>query len=236
MSRTALHRTITADLAGEIRSGTWPPGHRIPFEHELMVRYDCARATVSKAVHALAAQGLVERRRKAGTFVAQAHIQSAVLQIPDIAAEVAARGQAYRWVRLGWRIRRSPPDADAAGLGPVGALLEVSGLHLANAQRFGLEHRLINLAEVPNAADEDFAATAPGAWLLSHVAWTEARHEIGAVNPNPDDAEALGLSRSHACLSVKRWTWRLGAGITFVRQLFPGEAFGLTARFTPGAG
>ena len=159
MSRTALHRTITADLAGEIRSGAWPPGHRIPIEHELMVRYGCARATVSKAVHALAAQGLVERRRKAGTFVAQAHIQSAVLQIPDIAAEIAARGQAYRWIRLGWRIRRGPTDADAAGLGPVGALLEVSGLHLANAQRFGLEHRLINLAEVPNAADEDFAAT-----------------------------------------------------------------------------
>jgi GntR family histidine utilization transcriptional repressor len=186
-------------------------------------------------VHSLAAQGLVERRRKAGTFVAQAHIQSAVLQIPDIAAEIAARGQAYRWIRLGWRIRRGGANADAAALGTVGALLEVSGLHLANAQRFGLEHRLINLAEVPNAADEDFAATAPGAWLLSHVAWTEARHEIDAVNPDLDDAEALSVPRSRACLSVKRWTWRLGAGITFVRQLFPGEAFGLTARFTPGA-
>jgi GntR family histidine utilization transcriptional repressor len=201
-----------------------------------MARYGCARATANKAVHALAAQGLVERRRKAGTFVAQPHIQSALLQIPDIASEIAARGQAYRWTRLGWRIRRGPADTDAAALGPAGALLEVRGLHLANAKPFGLEHRLINLAEVPLAGDEDFAVTPPGAWLLDHVAWTEARHEIAAINPDPDQAEALGVPRSRACLSVKRWTWRMGAGITFARQVFPGEAFDLTARFTPGAG
>jgi GntR family histidine utilization transcriptional repressor len=233
---TALHRRITGDLADEIRSGAWPPGHRIPFEHELMATYGCARATANKAVHALAAQGLVERRRKAGTFVAQPHIQSAVLQIPDIAAEIAARGQAYRWVRLGWRIRRAPPDADAAALAPSGAFLEVRGLHLANAQRFGLEYRLISLAVVPQAGDEEFLNTPPGAWLLDHVAWTDGRHEIAAINPDVDQAEALGVPRSRACLSVKRWTWRMGAGIAFAHQVFPGEAFGLTARFTPGAG
>ncbi len=236
MNRAALHSRITDDLAGEIRSGAWPPGHRIPYEHELMARYGCARATVSKAVHALAAQGLVQRRRRAGTFVARPHIQSAVLHIPDIAAEVAARGQAYRWVRLGWRISRGSSDPDAARLGGAGALLAVSGLHLANAKPLGLEHRLINLAVVPDAREEAFIDAAPGHWLLEHVAWTEARHEIAAINPDPDDAEPLGLTSAHACLSVKRWTWRLGAGITFVRQLFPGEAFGLTARFTPGAG
>ena len=46
----SLSERIMADLAGEIASGAWPPGHRIPYEHELMARYGCARATVGKAL------------------------------------------------------------------------------------------------------------------------------------------------------------------------------------------
>ena len=52
-----------------ILSGEWPPGHRIPFEHELTARYRCSRMTVSKALGDLVAAGLIERRRRAGSFV-----------------------------------------------------------------------------------------------------------------------------------------------------------------------
>jgi len=232
MSGASLHQRITADLGGEIRSGAWPPGHRIPFEHELMARYGCARATVNKAVHALAVQGLVERRRKAGTFVAAPHITSAVLQIPDIRAEIESRGQRYAWARLAWRIRPARPGGDEAPLDPAGDLLQVKGLHIAGARPFALEERLINLAAVPKAADCEFKHVAPGAWLLAHVAWTEARHEISAINPDPETAAALGHAR--ACLVLKRWTWRQQAGITFARQVFAAETIELTARFTPG--
>lgn len=229
MKEDALHRRITAELTREIASGAWPPGFRIPFEHELMARYGCARATVGKAVGALAAQGLVERRRKAGTFVAAPHVSSAVLQIPDIRAEIEARGQAYHWRRMSWRMRR--PGADGALLATRGPILEVKGLHFAAAKAFAYEERLISLSEAPLAADEAFQDEAPGAWLLAHAPWTEARHEISAINPDLVAAEALGLARSHACLSLKRWTWRQGSAVTYARQIFPGELIDLTARF-----
>ncbi len=45
-----LHRRIRSDIAERILSGEWPPGFRIPFEHELMADYDCSRMTVSKAL------------------------------------------------------------------------------------------------------------------------------------------------------------------------------------------
>jgi GntR family histidine utilization transcriptional repressor len=67
------------------------------------------------------------------------------------------------------------------------------------------------------------------------VAWSEARHEISAVNPPVDVARALHMTPALACLCVRRWTWRLGAGITFARQLFPGDAYDLVATFTPGS-
>ena len=232
----ALHLRISADLAAKIRSGAWPPGFRIPFEHELTGQYRCARATVNKAVLALVAAGLVERRRRAGSFVARPHIQSAVLEIPDIAAEITRRGQAYAYDFLIRRVRAiDPASADEAALGAPGPVLEIHCRHLANTRPFAVEERIVNLAAVPQAADADFATTAPGAWLLAHVAWSEARHQIGAVNPGAALARRLGVKPACACLSVKRWTWRLGAGITYVRQTFPGDAYDLVARFTPGS-
>jgi GntR family transcriptional regulator, histidine utilization repressor len=229
----SLSERIMADIAGEIASGAWPPGHRIPFEHELMARYGCARATVGKAVSALAARGLLERRRKAGTFVATPRVASAVLRIPDIRAEVEARGLTWRWRRLALAARRASLKGREAALGVKGPLLEVRGVHVAGGAPFAHEIRLINLAEVPAAGDETFLTEAPGAWLLAHAPWSEARHEISAANPDLDVAEALRVPARHACLVLERWTWRAGAGITYARQTFPGENFTLAASFAP---
>ena len=62
----SLHRRILDDVEGKILSGEWPPGHRIPFEHELTEQYQCSRMTVNKAITELVKRGLIERRRKSG--------------------------------------------------------------------------------------------------------------------------------------------------------------------------
>jgi GntR family histidine utilization transcriptional repressor len=230
----ALHQRIGADISYKIRSGEWPPGFRIPFEHELTRQYGCARATVNKAVQALAATGLVERRRRAGTFVVRPRIHSAVLEIPDIEGEITRRGQAYAYELLD--AATTPPDLgdpDIAALGLTGLLLGLRCLHVANGRPFAFEERLINLASVPEAADADFTAQAPGAWLRAHVAWSEARHQISAINPDTAVARRLVMRTTTACLLVKRWTWRQDVGVTFVRQTFPGDAYDLIASFTP---
>jgi GntR family histidine utilization transcriptional repressor len=231
----ALHQRIGADIRRKIRSGEWPPGFRIPFEYELTRQYGCARATVNKAVQALAAAGLVERRRRAGTFVARPPIHSAVLEIPDIAGEITGRGQRYDYEFLGAaKYTADPGDPDVAALGASGGLLDLRCRHVADGRPFAVEERTINLTSVPEADVADFAIEAPGAWLRAHVAWTEARHQISAVNPDPAVALCLGVRTTTACLCVKRWTWRQGVGVTFVRQTFPGDAYDLVANFAPG--
>ena len=96
MTPEPLHRRIYADLEGRILSGELSPGARIPFEHELTAQYGCSRATVSKALSELAGRGLVTRRRRAGSFVAQPKAHAAFLAIPDLRAEVMERGQRDR--------------------------------------------------------------------------------------------------------------------------------------------
>ena len=234
--KRALHERIGSELTARIRSGEWPPGHRIPFEHELMRQYDCARGTVNKVVQSLAAAGLVERRRRAGTFVIRPRIQSAVLEIPDIEAEITRRGQAYGYELIASRVHPADvDDADAALMGPCTRVMAVQCRHFADSRPFAYEDRVINLDTTPQAAAADFTRQGPGAWLRVHVAWTQARHQISAINPETDVARQLDLMATTACLCLKRWTWKAGAGVTFVRQVFPGDAYDLVATFSPGA-
>jgi GntR family histidine utilization transcriptional repressor len=159
----ALHRRIRADLESEIRSGAWPPGFRLPTEQALMAKYRCARMTVSRAVGSLSQAGLVERRKRAGSFVARPRLQTAVLEIPDIPALITARGEAYRFRRLSRRVRTpGPADPDEAALDTSPLVLAVGGLHLAGGEPFALERRIINLAAVPQARALAFDAEPPG--------------------------------------------------------------------------
>ncbi|MEI2559189.1 GntR family transcriptional regulator, partial [Acinetobacter pittii] len=88
-------KRIRLDIETRILTGEWPPGHRIPFEHQLMARYRCSRMTVNKALSELAQADLIERRRRAGSFVRRPQHMSAVLKIADIRAEITALGRAY---------------------------------------------------------------------------------------------------------------------------------------------
>ena len=104
---TSLHSRIIAEIEAKILDGEWPPGRRIPYEHELTELYGCSRMTVSKALTELARAGLIERRRKAGSFVTRPQVQSALLEIRDVASDVAALGLPYRFEALARKRRRA---------------------------------------------------------------------------------------------------------------------------------
>ena len=171
----SLHQRILADISDRIMSGEWAPGHRIPFEHELSAEYGCSRMTVNKALSQLAKAGLIERRRRSGSFVRRPQSQAAILEIHDIKTEVAALGLPYRYELTSRHKRKSTPeDRERLGLKNSGAVLELTCRHFAGAQPFCHENRLINLAAVPEATEEGFEDNAPGPWLIGRIPWSAA--------------------------------------------------------------
>ncbi|WP_353230847.1 UTRA domain-containing protein [Novosphingobium sp.] len=257
MKPVALHERIRAEIEGAILSGQWQPGDRIPRETDLMAQYDCARMTVNKALSALAAAGMVERRKRAGSFVARPRTQSMVLDVPDLAAEIASRGQDYRWeLATCQREHPSPlpfrggagggahphaphqedrphpnPSPEGEGLVTGSTVLRVTGVHYADGLPLAHEDRTINLALVPDIAQADLSAAPPGSWLIANVPWTEAENRISAAVAPPAIARALGLSRGATCLVVERRTWRGPDTVTQVRQHFVADRYELVARF-----
>lgn len=229
-----LHQRIIAEIEGRIVSGQWPPGHRIPFEMDLAAHYGCSRMTVNKALTQLARAGLIERRKKSGSFVTQPRGQSAVLEITDIKTEILALGLPYGCETRHRATRRGRAADGFAPPLPHGArVLEIVCVHHAGPRPFCLEERVINLAAVPEAEAADFAETPPGLWLLRQVPWSAAEHRIRAVAATPEEAAALGLAPGAACLEIIRTTACGERPVTRVRLLYPGDRHTLAARFTP---
>jgi GntR family histidine utilization transcriptional repressor len=231
-----VYEQIRRAIADPIMQGRWRPGRRIPSEMELTKSFATSRMTVNRALTALAAEGLIVRWRRRGSFVAERPAELTVFQIWDIAAEVERNGGAYRYELMSCTERQADVGL-AADIGvPVGApLLELTCRHFSGNDVVQLEERLINLAAVPQASADSFAAVAPGRWLLDHVPWSEARHDIAAENADTRTAHLMALARGQACLVIVRRTWQGTTPITLARLVHPGSSYALTGRFRPSA-
>ena len=215
-------------------SGAWPPGTRVPAEHQLMAEYGCARMTVSKVLSALAGQGLITRRRGAGSEVAAPRSEQAVLEIRDFAKEAKRTGKAYGHDVIRRQIvTASAATAKRLGLVPRSRLVRVHTLHRVAGVPEAFEDRLISLAAVPQARTERFLGAPPGTWLLDYVPWTSAEHAIEAVAAGPEIASLLSIAPGAACLVLERRTWQASSFITEARITYPGARQRLVGRFSP---
>ncbi|MFZ0501608.1 MAG: histidine utilization repressor [Steroidobacteraceae bacterium] len=229
------YREIHEALREKIISGAWPPGFKLPSEPELAKSFDCARMTLGKALGALAARGFITRRRRAGTIVNAPRARETVLEIHDIEAEISAAGHEYQYLCLSREARpATPADAAALNVPTQTPVLVLNGVHRADSRPHALEERIINLAAVPDARRERFAKSSPGRWLLTRVPWTEAEHQISALNASAPIAACLEIARNKACLCIERRTWLKDQSITYVRLVYPCDQHKLTARFQHG--
>jgi GntR family histidine utilization transcriptional repressor len=229
-----IYEQIRRAIRDLVLNGTWPPGTPVPPEHALMEQLGASRMTVHRALVQLAREGLITRRRRSGTIVASPPASHAMLDILSIPDEVERLGQRYDYEVLSRADGR--PSAEIAirfGLKRGEKVVHLVALHRADGKPHVLEERVIHLATVPAAADDDFSTTPPGDWLLRNSLWSQAEHAISAVPAEPDDARLLAIEAGEACLLIERRTWNQGASVTAVRLLYPGNRHRFVGRFGP---
>lgn len=71
----AKYRDIADQIRGKIMSGEYTVGMKLPYEYVLCVNYHCNKETMKKALDILVKEGLIIRRRGAGTFVKETMLQ-----------------------------------------------------------------------------------------------------------------------------------------------------------------
>ena len=191
--------------------------------------------TINRALRELTEEGLLVRRRRAGTFVAQPNAPTAILKIVDMSSAIPERGESYGYECEVNETIPAPDDIARHMRLPHGSRVQhLVCLHTADGNPVELEERWINLALLPEAAHADYGAEAPGSWLLRAAPWTEAEHTVSAVNADRTLARALGVKTGEACLVLERRTFQDDAVVTYARLAHPGTRHKMTERFGPG--
>ncbi len=69
-SSMPLYQQLKAHLLAQIQGGQYQPGDRLPAEPQLAERFGVSRMTANKAILELVSEGVLSRRKRYGTFVA----------------------------------------------------------------------------------------------------------------------------------------------------------------------
>lgn len=217
-------QAVQQEVLRRIHAREWAPGDLIPNEADLASEFGCARATVNRALRAVAEAGLLDRKRKAGTRVALQPVARATLSIAVIRQEVEEKGARYGYSLLERALMPPPARVRAALKTRDTALLHVRALHFSDDTPYALEDRWINPQGAPGVLDQPFDTTSANEWLLEHTPYTGGDIALSAHNASRSEAHELGCLEGAALFAVTRNTWNCATAVTRVRLLFaPGH-------------
>lgn len=224
-------QAIASEVRRRILDREWRQGDRIPDEADLAVEFGAARATVNKALQLLADEGLLDRRRRAGTRVAVDPVRKATLTIPIVREQIESAGMAYSHRILA--LRRSPlSDAAARRMGVLAGtpMLHVRAVHYGNGAPFQYEDRWINPRAVQGMDSVDFRHVNANEWLVRNAPYSRADFSFSAANADARDARMLQTHPGQALLILHRTTWNEDHPITTVRiACRPGHQIGTSS-------
>jgi len=227
----ATYKDVKSDILSKITRGEWAPGSLVPNEIELATAYGCARATVNRAMRELADDGLIERRRKAGTRVRLTPIRQARFDIPIVRAEIEDKGADYRYSLVSNDVESAPDWLRARlRLADDSEVLHLVCMHYADGDPYQHEDRWINLDALPQARTVDFAEIGPNEWLVATVPFSDVEISFSAGLADQRLADYLACAVGDPVFTIERSTWWEGQAVTYVRLTFrPGHR--MTTRY-----
>jgi GntR family histidine utilization transcriptional repressor len=208
---TPAYQLVKDHVLAQIHAGVWKEGDAIPGEEALARSFGVSRMTVNRALRELSDEQIVERRQGSGTYVAQQKYQSTLVEIRNIADEIAARGHAHRSElhRLE-RVKATDKLALRMGVAAGSVVFHSVVVHFENDLPIQVEDRHVNPAVAPDYLAQDFATQTPNAYLMRVAPLQGVSFVIEAVLPTATVAEMLAMPAAEYCLVLHRQTHAQG--------------------------
>ena len=214
-------RDVKEEILERLRDRTWGPGDLLPREIALAEEFGCARTTVNRALRELSDEGLLERKRKAGTRVRMSPLRSARFEIPLIRDEIEASGSVYRYRLVSQQIMQAPDWLCARlDLGDNAQVAHVRCMHFSGSAPYQFEDRWINCGIVPEIGSTTFEQESPNEWLVREVPFSNAEISFFAAAADTAMSEFLQVQNGEAIFASERATWREGNPVTLARMYF----------------
>jgi GntR family transcriptional regulator len=202
---TPAYRRIQGAILKRIEAGHLKPGDAVNSERELARIHGVSLMTARHALAALEREGLVERRRGAGTFVAPPKIHFNKLM--SFTEQMASRGLSACSRILSSDVTDDKPDIAARlALPSTNRLIRIERIRQAADEPFALETAYLSADEFPgltraglergslfSALQQDYGV------VLAH-----ADEEIDATAADPKSAELLDVPRGAPLLRIRQ--------------------------------
>ncbi|MFK4872596.1 MULTISPECIES: GntR family transcriptional regulator [unclassified Novosphingobium] len=229
-----LYIQLQQIIRDAISKGVLDQNEAIPPERNLAVEYDVSRITVRKTIAGLVEEGLLTRRRGAGTFVAS-RVEKSFSKLTSFSEDMEARGKRASSV---WVSRMTgavnPEESMALGLAPGSSVLRFTRIRYADDEPLALEISTIagyGLASLDVVGDSLYAALEK-----SGNRPVRALQRLRAVPFGTEHAKMLGVESGHAGLLIERHGFlRDGRIVEFTRSYYRGDSYDFVAELIEGS-
>lgn len=230
-SKIPLYHQLYEMLRARIDDGDWQPGDMLPTESDLLETYGVSRNTVRQALDALVADGLIDRHRGRGTFVAQPTIEQGLSRIVSFTEDMQIRGLAPGTEVIVKEIVPAPDNiAEKLNIKAGDELAHLERLRLADGEPMSVEYSYLVHQFCPGVLERDYAEE-PLRLTLERaygIRLVYAKQTIHAVNASTELANKLGIKRGAALLSIERVTYSdAEVPVEFLRVYHRGDRYTL---------
>ena len=232
VQKQAAYKRVKAYVLEHIQSGQWAEGSTVPGEEALAHTFGVSRMTVNRALRELSDAGLVERVQGSGTFVAQRKYQSILLEIRNIADEVASRGHVHRSdLQLLERCLADEKLALQFKVPPRTLLFHSVVVHFENDLAIQVEDRYVNPAVAPDYMTLDFQSHTPNEYLMRVAPLQGVNFTLEACMPPPNIGALLGCEVNEPCVLLKRQTRSKGHTASCATMWHPASRYQFAGSF-----
>lgn len=202
-SRPARYEEIATHLRRLVSESG--PGDRLPSEAELCHEFGVSRMTARQAVQLLAADGLIERRRGAGTFVREHPVPRDLGSPLSFTGSMRARGMEASSRTLEWgEVAPDPDERTALDLPSDGSAHVLERLRLADGTPMALE-RVVMPSSLAETLEEGFQhGSLHDAFRRAGRQPTEAHAEVSARRATKRERELLDLPPGGIIITERR--------------------------------
>lgn len=227
---TPRYRQLAGLLRDEISSGRLKPGDALPTEMEICETHSVSRHTARDALRILTDEKLIERRRGAGTIVAERGAPAFAQPIGDFDTIV----QYARNTKFEVTVEQKADQDTLDRLGLTGDYIQLIGFRRVKGQPAQAITAVYLRADL--APDVETIHNLPG----SISEWIEANHGVSvdrvvqrmeAVALNESQAQRLDVETGYPALrTVRRYRDAAGGIILFSESLHPAGRFAYEMR------
>jgi GntR family transcriptional regulator len=179
-------------------------GESLPAERELADRWDVSRMTLRRAMDDLVVEGVIARRRGAGTFLTRPRL-SRRLAMTSFTEEMIRRGKVPSTRTLEFKLRKADRAASQRLRVPIGEpIFAFARLRLADDEPMAIESSMIQASLVPGLTAPDLESSwyeVLGDRYGIHI--ERATFNVEPILPDARIASWLGIPTTQPCLRLK---------------------------------